>query len=154
MVELYQELFEFVVEHLPIDRTDLTAEFADAREAVQRMAADAAGPRFDLVIVDVFSGDVAPRHISTAEFFARRGDSAAPPTASSIVNTLASHGLGFTREALATLGSVFPHVIAVGNPGVTAGERDRQHRAGGCPPRRWTWPRSRRPSPRSRARSA
>lgn len=122
VVELYQELYEFVIEHLPLDQTGLTAEFADGRAAVERMTADAAGPRFDVIIVDVFSGDVAPRHISTAEFF-EQAATLLTPAGIVITNTLASHGLAFTREALATLGSVFSDVIAVGNPGVTAGER-------------------------------
>ena len=85
------------------------------------MAADPAGQRFDLIIVDVFSGDVAPRHISTAEFFAMLGK-LLRPDGIIIVNTLATRGLGFTREALATMSSVFPEVLAVGAPSVTEGK--------------------------------
>lgn len=120
VVELYQELYEFVVEHLPIPDDILTVEFTDAREATEQLATD--GAEYDLVIVDVYSGDIAPRHISTTEFF-RTADRLLRPDGLLIANTLATHGLAFTREAAATLREVFAEVVAVGSPAVLRGDR-------------------------------
>lgn len=118
VVELYGELYDFVVEHLPLEDDAITAEFTDARDALAGVGDGA----YDLVIVDVFSGDVAPWHISTAEFFGEvkrvlAGDGVV------LVNTLATRGLDFSREALATLREVFAHTAAVGSPLVTSGDR-------------------------------
>lgn len=115
VVELYEELYEFVVEHLPLPEDAVTAEFVDARAALE-----GAG-QYQVSIVDVFSGDVAPRHISTVQFFQTLAGHL-EPGGLVIVNTLATRGLGFTREVLATLGEVFAHTVAVANPGVIAGD--------------------------------
>ena len=68
VVELHRELLEFVLEVLPLaDDVELTVEFDDGRAAVERAARTDGG--YDLAIVDVFSGSVSPRHMSTVEFF-------------------------------------------------------------------------------------
>ncbi len=115
VVELYEELYEFVVEHLPLPDDTVTAEFTDARAALE-----GAG-RYQVAIVDVFSGDVAPRHISTVQFFETLAGHL-EPGGLVLVNTLATRGLEFTREVLVTLGEVFEHTVAVANPKVIAGE--------------------------------
>lgn len=116
VVELYEELYGFVVEHLPLRDDSVTAEFADARDALE-----GAG-RYQVAIVDVFSGDVAPRHISTVQFFETLAGHL-EPGGIVIINTLATRGFDFTREVLATLGEVFEHRIAVASPEVLPGGR-------------------------------
>jgi spermidine synthase len=116
VVELYEELYGFVVEHLPLPDDTITAEFRDAREALE----DAG--RYEMAIVDVFSGDVAPRHISTVQFFETLAGHL-EGGGLVIVNTLATRGLEFTRDAVATLREVFEHVAAVTRPDVASGGR-------------------------------
>lgn len=118
VVELFGELHDFVVEHLPLPEGDIVSEFRDAREAVR----DLPDESFAVAIVDVFSGDVAPQHITTAEFFAEL-ERVLTPGGLVVVNTLATRGLDFTTDILATLGEGFDKVIALGNPDVLAGER-------------------------------
>ncbi|WP_125616347.1 spermidine synthase [Specibacter cremeus] len=66
-VELERELLDFVIEHLPLpDGTDLAPHIGDAREALGDLPADA---RFDVVIVDIFSGPEAPAHLACREFY-------------------------------------------------------------------------------------
>ncbi|MDR6907615.1 spermidine synthase [Agromyces sp. 3263] len=111
VVELHRELLEFVLAALPLrDDVELTAEFGDARAAVERAAKVGAG--YDLVLVDVFSGSRAPRHLSTAEFFAAL-ERLTAADGLVVVNTLAAPGLRTAREVAATLGSVFDDVFAV-----------------------------------------
>lgn len=116
VVELFEELYQFVVEHLPIPDDTITADFQDARAAL-----DGAG-QYQVAIVDVFSGDVAPRHISTVQFFETLAGHL-EPGGLVIINTLATRGFDFTREVLATLGEVFGHRIAVASPEVLPGGR-------------------------------
>lgn len=101
IVELHRELFEFVLEALPLrDDVELTVEFDDARVAVDRAARTQGG--YDVAIVDVFSGSVAPPTVGTVEFFAAlRGLLA--PGALLIVNTLGGGDLGLARRMAATL---------------------------------------------------
>lgn len=119
VVELHRELLEFVLEVLPLtDDVELTVEFDDGRAAVERAARTGGG--YDLAIVDVFSGSVSPRHMSTLEFF-RELDQLLAPDAIVLVNTLATAGLEMSREVAATLASVHDDVLALASPAVVAG---------------------------------
>lgn len=118
VVELHRELLEFVLAALPLDEgVELTVEYDDGRAAVERAARIGGG--YDLAIVDVFSGSVSPRHMSTAEFFTQLQQllSAEGVVA---VNTLATAGLQMSREVGATLASMHPEVIALASPAVVA----------------------------------
>ncbi|WP_308799518.1 spermidine synthase [Agromyces silvae] len=101
IVELHRELFEFVLDALPLrDDVELTVEFDDARTAVERAARQQGG--YDVAIVDVFSGSVAPATVGTVEFFTTlRGLLA--PGALLIVNTLGGGDLELARRMAATL---------------------------------------------------
>lgn len=101
IVELHRELFEFVLDALPLrDDVELTVEFDDARTAVDRAARTKGG--YDVAIVDVFSGSVAPATVGTVEFFtALRGLLA--PGALLFVNTLGGGDLELARRMAATL---------------------------------------------------
>ena len=119
VVELHRELLEFVLDVLPLDDgVELTVEYDDGRAAVERAARIAGG--YDIAVVDVFSGRVAPRHMSTAEFFTLVGQLLARD-AVVIVNTLATSGLEMSREVGATLASIHAEVVALASPVVLTG---------------------------------
>jgi spermidine synthase len=118
VVELHRELLEFVLGALPLDEgVELTVEYDDGRAAVERAARTAGG--YDLAIVDVFSGSVSPRHMSTVEFFTVLQQLLSPDGVIA-VNTLATAGLQMSREVGATLASLHPEVIALASPVVVA----------------------------------
>lgn len=122
VVELHGELLDFVLENLPLTRgpaIDLVV--GDARAVVERCA-PMERCAWNLIVVDVFSGSIAPRHVSTAEFYAIV-DEVLTPDGVVIVNTLTSQGLDFTYDAIATLSSRFSHVVAIAPQEVTDGER-------------------------------
>ena len=111
VVELHRELLEFVLGTLPLDDDiDLSVEFDDGRAAVER--ATSTDGSYDIAIVDVFSGSVSPRHMSTVEFFTSLRELVSPGGLV-VVNALATRGLGMSREVGATLASVFPLVEAL-----------------------------------------
>jgi len=119
VVELHRELFDFVIDALPLDDdVELTVEFDDGRVAVERAARTGGG--YDVAVVDVFSGAVSPRHLSTAEFFAAL-DQLLAPDGVVVVNTLATSGLDMSREVTATLGARYADVLALASPSVVDG---------------------------------
>jgi spermidine synthase len=121
VVELHRELFDFVLSVLPLaDDVELTVEFDDGRRAVERAARVDGG--YDLAIVDVFSGSVSPRHMSTTEFFDGLGQLLAPDGIV-FVNTLATPGLPMSREVAATLEASFPDVLVLAAAPVVDGTR-------------------------------
>lgn len=122
VVELLGDLLEFVLHNLPLGSgADVELIVADAREAVTRHAEADAG-RWDLVVLDVFAGNLVPLHVSTVEFYSLLANSI-NSEGILVVNTLTSHGLEFTHDAVATLASLFPHVVAVAARDVMCGLR-------------------------------
>ena len=114
VVELHRELLEFVLGTLPVDDDiDLSIEYDDGRAAVERSTRT--DGRYDVAIVDVFSGSVSPRHMSTVEFFTALRE-LVTPGGLIVVNALATRGLGMSREVGSTLASVFPVVVALAAP--------------------------------------
>ncbi|MFK0005879.1 spermidine synthase [Paenarthrobacter sp. NPDC090520] len=66
-VELERELLDFVLHQLPMpEGTRLTTHIADARAALAELPAEL---RFDVVILDIFSGPDAPAHIACTGFY-------------------------------------------------------------------------------------
>jgi spermidine synthase len=119
VVELHRELLEFVLDVVPLDPdVVLTVEFDDARAAVEEAVRTAGG--YDLAIVDVFSGNRSPHHLSTLEFFADLGRLLADDGII-VVNTIASAGLGVSREVGATLAALRSDVVVMAAPDVVAG---------------------------------
>jgi spermidine synthase len=111
VVELHPDLFDFVLDALPLrDDVELTVEFDDARVAVDRAARHLGG--YDLAIVDVFSGSAAPPSVGTVEFFEALGELQAPD-ALTIVNTLGGGDLELARTVTATLVACAPHVTVI-----------------------------------------
>ena len=118
VVDLHRELVEFVLDALPLDPAIVvTFEYDDARAAVERSARH--GVEFDLVIADLFAGSRTPEHLSTVAFFETIA-TLLPPTGVLVVNTIATTGLGTSRDAGATLLDVFPEVVALAAPAVVA----------------------------------
>jgi spermidine synthase len=67
-VELERELLDFVLQQLPMpDGTELHTLIGDARDALAELPAEL---RFDVVILDIFSGPEAPEHIACTAFYA------------------------------------------------------------------------------------
>ena len=66
-VELERELLDFVLEALPLPAgTVLTSHVGDAREELAALPAEL---RFDVIILDIFSGPDAPAHLACADFY-------------------------------------------------------------------------------------
>jgi spermidine synthase len=66
-VELERELLDFVLDHLPMPAgTELSSHVGDAREALGELPA---GLKFDVVILDIFSGPDAPAHLACTDFY-------------------------------------------------------------------------------------
>ncbi|MGO2542681.1 MAG: spermidine synthase [Specibacter sp.] len=66
-VELERELLDYVLDQLPLPAgTDLTTHVGDAREALAELPANV---KFDVVILDIFSGPEAPTHLACKEFY-------------------------------------------------------------------------------------
>jgi spermidine synthase len=119
VVELHRELLEFVLDVVPLDpEVALTVEFDDARTAVEHAMRTAGG--YDVAIVDVFSGNHSPGHLSTLEFLADLGRLLADDGII-VVNTIASAGLGVSREVGATLAALRSDVVMIAAPEVVAG---------------------------------
>ncbi|WP_395242876.1 spermidine synthase [Agromyces sp. MMS24-K17] len=119
VVELHEDLLDLVLAALPLpDGVELTVEFADARVAVERAARTGGG--YDVAVVDVFDGRVAPAHLSTLEFLERLGDLLAPD-AIVVVNTLATGALDASGAVAATLRAFRPAVVGLAHPGVVDG---------------------------------
>ena len=69
-VELERELLDFVLQQLPLpEGTDLHTVIGDARDALAELTPDL---RFDVVILDIFSGPEAPEHIACTRVLPRR----------------------------------------------------------------------------------
>ncbi len=66
-VELERELLDFVLDALPLPQgTDLSAHVGDAREELAALGTEL---KFDVVILDIFSGPDAPSHLACADFY-------------------------------------------------------------------------------------
>ena len=90
----------------------------DARLELARLA-DASS---DVAISDVFDGARVPVHLTTQEHL-REVARVLRPGGTYAANVGDGSGLAFTRGQVATLQSVFRHVLLLGDPGVLRGRR-------------------------------
>lgn len=75
-VDIERALLDFVLAQLPLPAgCDLTPVVADAREV---LAQELAGQRFDVIIVDIFSGPEAPEHLTIPEYYCELKAALAP----------------------------------------------------------------------------
>jgi spermidine synthase len=118
-VEVSEEVAAAVREQLPLGRgVKVPVQVADARAAVSRLRAGSA----DLVALDVFAGARTPAHLTSREMLAEVQRVLAPGGVV-VANVADGPGLAFARGQLATYLSVFPHVVAMAEPGVWRGRR-------------------------------
>ncbi|WP_157005939.1 spermidine synthase [Agromyces laixinhei] len=117
VVELHPELLDYVTRHLPLpDGAPIELAIGDARAEVQRLSGDG-GARWDLVVVDVFAGGTAPRHVTTVEFFAELA-SLLTPGGVVVVNCLNGAEPRVTGDTLAAMLDLLPHVLVISSEAV------------------------------------
>ncbi|MDQ0923016.1 spermidine synthase [Pseudarthrobacter sp. W1I19] len=117
-VELERELLDFVLRQLPLpDGTDLHAIIGDARDALTELDP---GLRFDVVILDIFSGPAAPAHLACTEFYSELRQRLAPQGLL-IVNVGDEPGLTLVRSQAAAMRRAMGDVAAVAEAGMFDG---------------------------------
>jgi spermidine synthase len=117
-VELERELLDFVLEQLPLpEGTRLETIIGDARGALAELPAEL---RFDVVILDIFSGPEAPEHLACTEFYE---EAAALLTERGvlIVNVGDEPGLTLVRSQVAALRRAMTDVAAFAEAGMFTG---------------------------------
>lgn len=117
--EIDAALVELVRSELPLaSSSGIRVGSADAREGLGRLREASA----DLVVCDVFKGARTPAHLTTRELV----DDAARVLRRAgcyAVNVADGPPLAFARAQVATLASVFGHVVLVADPAVLRGRR-------------------------------
>jgi len=72
-VDIERQLLDFVLTQMPLPgNCDLTPVVADARSV---LAEELAGEKFDVIVLDIFSGPEAPAHLTTHEYYAELRES-------------------------------------------------------------------------------
>lgn len=75
-VDIERELMDFVIEHLPFpEGTALHPIVADAKDVLLEQLAE---NEFDVIIVDIFTGEDAPEHLTTPEYYDLLANKLAP----------------------------------------------------------------------------
>ncbi|MBX3067855.1 MAG: fused MFS/spermidine synthase [Microbacteriaceae bacterium] len=121
VVELEPDLYELVKQQLPWPNPEMVSvRFNDARQGVVKLASENA--RFDLIVVDVFSGSRIPAHVTSREFY-ESVRAITLPQGVVLVNVADGAPLNFARSQAATLEHVFGNLIAAGEEGVVLGKR-------------------------------
>ncbi|UVJ41612.1 spermidine synthase [Arthrobacter sp. CJ23] len=133
-VELERELLDFVLQKLPMPGgTRLHTHIGDARDALAELPAEL---RFDVVILDIFSGPEAPEHIACTEFYAEAA-SRLRPDGVLIVNVGDEPGLTLVRSQVAAMRRALPDIAAFAESGMFAGRYPGNIILVGTP---WPWP--------------
>ncbi|MEU6377355.1 fused MFS/spermidine synthase [Streptomyces sp. NPDC046909] len=119
VVEFDRGLLEMVVEHLPLpDGASITVHAADARAWLEAAPADSA----DVLVADVFGGSRVPAHL-TSVGYVREVERVLRAGGAYLANLADSAPFAFLRSQLATLGTVFPELALIAEPGVLRGRR-------------------------------
>lgn len=122
VIEWEADLIDYVRTHLPWDsRWSIRLRCGDARDVVSRLPAGLQGA-LDVIVVDLFSGNHTPSHLTTREFFALLTPLLAPEGVV-VVNMVDGRGSGFVKAEVATLLELFGFVGAFGEAGVIRGRR-------------------------------
>lgn len=122
VIEWEPDLVDYVRKHLPWDkRWSIRLRYGDAREVSQRLPHGLRG-NVDLLVVDVFSGNQTPSHLTTREFFALLIDFVGPSGVLA-VNLVDGRGGNFARAQATSLRSLGGFVGAWGEAGVVRGRR-------------------------------
>lgn len=122
VIEWEEDLVEFVRRHLPWNSDwSIRVRYGDARQMLTQLPRGLQGA-VDLVVVDVFSGNATPSHLTTAEFFGLLPPLLAPRGVVT-VNLVDVRGGQFARAEAAALQEVFGFVGILGESGVVKGRR-------------------------------
>jgi len=117
-VELERELLDFVLQQLPMPAgTVLHTLIGDARDALAELPAEL---RFDVVILDIFSGPEAPEHIACTGFY-EEAAARLTPRGVLVVNVGDEPGLTLVRSQVAALRQGMTGVAAFAESGMFAG---------------------------------
>ncbi|WP_461171686.1 fused MFS/spermidine synthase [Arthrobacter sp. Z1-9] len=117
-VELERELLDFVLRHLPLpEGTDLHTIIGDARAALADLEP---GLRFDVVILDIFSGPEAPAHLACTQFYSEVRERLTPGGLL-IVNVGDEPGLTLVRSQVAAMRQAMGDVAAFAEAGMFEG---------------------------------
>ncbi|CAH0157148.1 MULTISPECIES: spermidine synthase [unclassified Arthrobacter] len=117
-VELERELLDFVLAQLPLpEGTQLHTVIGDARDALAGLPAEL---RFDVVILDIFSGPEAPEHIACTEFY-QEAAARLTPRGVLIVNVGDEPGLTLVRSQAAAMRRAMADVSAFAEAGMFTG---------------------------------
>jgi spermidine synthase len=117
-VELERELLDFVLRQLPLpEGTDLHTVTGDARESLARVDPEL---RFDVVILDIFSGPEAPAHLACSAFYREIRDRLSTGGVL-IVNVGDEPGLTLVRSQVAAMREAMADVAAFAEAGMFEG---------------------------------
>ncbi len=117
-VELERELLDFVLAQLPLpEGTRLHTVIGDARDALAELPAEL---RFDVVILDIFSGPEAPEHIACTGFY-QEAAARLTPRGVLIVNVGDEPGLTLVRSQVVALRQAMTGVAAFAETGMFTG---------------------------------
>lgn len=112
-VDIERELMDFVLEQLPLpEATRLRPIVADAREVLEDQLRD---ERFDAIILDIFTGEDAPEHLTTSEYYALLSQRLTP-TGILFVNVGDDPPLRFTDRQVANAQDNFSFVALSAPP--------------------------------------
>lgn len=125
VIEIEPAIVELVRAHLPLpaqrDGGSIRVRLGDARETAMKLPAGLQGT-CDLVISDVFSGAQTPARLTSVEFY-RVLAGLLSPTGLLLANIADGPGLAFARGQVATVSSVFEHVIVLADAQLLKGKR-------------------------------
>lgn len=122
VIEWEKELVDYVRRHLPWDsRWSIRIRYGDARQVVATLPAGL-HRALDLIVVDLFSGNQTPSHLTTQEFY-RLLVPLLSPAGVIALNLVDGRGSSFAKAQAATLRSLFGFVGAYGEAGVVRGRR-------------------------------
>lgn len=122
VIELEPGLWDIVRENLPLPRNaSIRVRIGDARAGLSRLPASLTG-NVDLLVSDVFSGSQTPAHLTTLEFY-REAAALLAPEGVLLVNVADGPGLAFARRQVATVHTVFEHVVLLAEVQMLKGRR-------------------------------
>jgi hypothetical protein len=122
VLEWEPQLIELVRKHVPWDaKWSIRVRYGDARDTLGTLPEGLDG-QVDVIVVDLFSGNSTPPHLTTLEFYEAmrpllRQDGMV------VINVVDGRPQAFTRSQCATLMEVFGFVGLTGESGVVRGRR-------------------------------
>lgn len=122
VIEWERELVKLVRQHIPWDKSwSIRVRYGDARDVLGALPQGLAGSA-DLVVVDLFSGNHTPSHLTTREFY-QLITPLLRPDGLVAINMVDGRPQTFVKSQCHTLSSIFGFVGVVGESGVIRGRR-------------------------------